>query len=202
MLANHETEEYGGTLLMMDTVPAKSDYDYGSCYLRIVSTYIPRLIWRDKPIYGREEWVRAWIAGSTSKRDEDFTGPAIGLLGATQLNGGATATAIVLAVLALLTRTAYDFFRMHSTAPWAQAWWSLTYFNAWLMTVNDDPFVWFYYIYGHTTFPPLAFFWICNKLSAPTHHAHGLTGYVGIEPAGAGAAAVTTGAAFSEARHP
>ena len=89
VLANHETEEYGGTLLMMDTVPAKSDYDYGSCYLRIVSTYIPRLIWRDKPIYGREEWVRAWIAGSTSKRDEDFTGPAIGLLGATQLNGGA-----------------------------------------------------------------------------------------------------------------
>ena len=62
----------------------------------------------------------------------------------------------------------------------------MTYFNAWLMTVNDDPFVWFYYIYGHTTFPPLAFFWICNKLSAPTHHAHGLTGYVGIEPAGAG----------------
>ena len=30
VLANHETEEYGGILLMMDTVPAKSDYDYGS----------------------------------------------------------------------------------------------------------------------------------------------------------------------------
>jgi len=63
----------------------------------------------------------------------------------------------------------------------------LTYYNAWLMTVNDDPFVWFYYIYGHTTLPPLAFFWICNKLAAPTHAALGLTGYVGIEPEGVGA---------------
>ncbi len=197
-LTNHETEEYGGFLLMMDTVPAKSDHDYGSSYLRIVSTYIPRLLWHDKPIYGREEWVRAWIAGSTSKRDEEFTGPAIGLLGATQLNGGATATAIVLAVLALLTRTAYDYFRMYSTTPWVQAWWALTYYNAWLMTVNDDPFVWFYYIYGHTTFPPLAFFWICNKLAEPTHDLHG---YVGIEPEGAGAVVVTAGAASREAVH-
>ena len=31
------------------------------------------------------------------------------------------------------------------------------------MTVNDDPFVWFYYIYGHTTLPPLALLWFCNK---------------------------------------
>ena len=29
-LPNHETQEYGGFLLMMDTVPAKSDYDYGA----------------------------------------------------------------------------------------------------------------------------------------------------------------------------
>ena len=108
----------------------------------------------------------------------------------------------MLAVLALLTRTAYDFFRMHGTTPWAQAWWSLTYFNAWLMTVNDDPFVWFYYIYGHTTLPPMAFFWVCNKLSAPTHRAwperirrHRARGRGRGRP-------VTTGAAFSEARHP
>src|SRR5205823_2118 len=55
-LASKETEEYGGFLLMMDTVPEKSDYNYGGSYLRLFSTYIPRLVWPGKPIYGREQW--------------------------------------------------------------------------------------------------------------------------------------------------
>ena len=99
-----ETEEYGGFLLMMDTVPERSDYDYGASYLRLFSTYIPRIVWPNKPLYGREQWVNAWIAGSEFKRESDFTGPAIGILGATQLNGGAVGTFIVLGVLALLLR--------------------------------------------------------------------------------------------------
>ncbi len=162
-LVSRETEEYGGYLLMLDTVPHKSPYDYGACYLRIVSTYIPRLVWPDKPLYGREEWISAWIAGSEYKREADFTGPAIGILGATQLNGGAIATAIVLAALATLIKTAYEYFRLYESTPWAQLWWSMTYYNAWLMTVNDDPFIWFYYVYGHTTFPPLGLLWLANK---------------------------------------
>ena len=104
MPADHETEEYGGFLLMMDTVPDKSDYDYGARYLRIVSTFIPRIIWPDKPFFGRDEWVSAWIAGSEFKRDEDFTGPAIGILGRPSSTAGPSGTAIVLAVLALLLR--------------------------------------------------------------------------------------------------
>jgi hypothetical protein len=161
--ASHETEEYGGFLLMMDTVPEKADYDYGASYLRLFSTYIPRIVWRSKPIFGREQWVNAWIAGSEFKRDADFTGPAIGILGATQLNGGATGTLVVLGILGLLCRTAYEYFRRYESVPWVQAWWALTFFNAWLMTVNDDPFVWFYYVYGHTTVPPLLFLWFANK---------------------------------------
>ena len=160
-----ETEEYGGFLLMMYAVPELSDYDYGSSYLRIFSTFIPRLVWPNKPIYGRDAWISAWMAGSEFKRNKEFTGPAISLLGATQLNGGAIATLIVLAALALLTRTAYDYFRFHAHLPWAQVWWCLTYYNAWLMTVNDDPLVWFYYIYGHTTLPPMAALWIYLRLN-------------------------------------
>ena len=95
----HETVEYGGFLLMMDTVPEKSGFDYGANYLRIFSTFIPRFLWQDKPLFGREQWVSAWIAGSELKRDATFTGPAIGLLGATQLNGGAWGTAIVIICL-------------------------------------------------------------------------------------------------------
>jgi hypothetical protein len=34
------------------------------------------------------------------------------------------------------------------------------------MTVNDDPAVWFYYIYGHTTVPPLVLLWFLNKRAA------------------------------------
>ncbi len=168
-----ETEEHGGFLLMMDTVPEKSPYDYGWSYMRIFSTFIPRAIWPNKPLYGREEWVGAWMAGSKSARDEYFTGPAIGLLGATQLNGGAVATAIVLSLLALLLRTAYDYYRYHAASPWAQVWWSLTYFNSWLMTANDDPFVWFYYVYGYTTFPVVVALWVGLKLSGPGTHPVG-----------------------------
>lgn len=162
---SYETEEYGGYLLMLDTVPLKSPYDYGASYLRIVSTYIPRVVWPSKPYYGRDEWVSAWIAGSEFKRDKTFTGPAIGILGALQLNGGAAGTAIVLAVLAVMLRSAYEYFRRYAATPWAQAWWSLTFFNAWFMTVNDDPFVWFYYVYGFTTLPPMALLWIYNRMN-------------------------------------
>jgi hypothetical protein len=163
----------------MDTVPLKADYDYGASYLRLFSTYIPRIIWHDKPIYGREQWVNAWIAGSEFKRDPDFTGPAIGLLGATQLNGGAWGTLIVVGVLGLLLRTAYEYFRRFESVAWVQAWWSLTFFNAWLMTVNDDPFVWFYYIYGHTTVPPLLFLWVYHKLASRSAGASGVAGWPG-----------------------
>jgi hypothetical protein len=166
---SYETEEWGGYLLMLATVPMDADYDYGTPYIRILTTYITRNLWPDKPVFGRDKWIAAWIAGSEFPRDESFTGPAIGILGALQLNGGAVGTVIVLGVIALLIRTSYDYFRLHERLPWAQAWWCLTFVNAWLMTVNDDPFVWFYYIYGFTTLPPLLGLWIYNRYvgSAP-----------------------------------
>jgi hypothetical protein len=176
---SYETEEIGGYLLMLSTVPDKSPFDFGSSYIRILSTYIPRIVWPDKPYYGREEWVGAWIAGSEYKRDSTFTGPAIGLLGATHLNGGATATVIVLAGLALMLRAAYEYFRLHAACPWAQAWWSLIFYNAWFMTVNDDPFVWFYYVYGHTTLPPLAFLWVFNRFNKATGDARAMPWQLG-----------------------
>ena len=163
---SYETEEYGGLLLMMATVPDKSDYDYGASYLRVFSTYIPRLVWPSKPIYGRDKWIAAWIAGSEMKRDEAFTGPAIGILGACQLNGGAWGTFIVMGMVGLVFRTAYEYFRRWATVPWVQVWWALTYYNAWLSTVNDDPLTWFYYNYGFTTLPPLVAFWVANKFVA------------------------------------
>lgn len=173
--SSKETEEYGGTLLMMDTVPRLSGYDYGASYIRVFSTFIPRVLWKDKPIFGREMWVRAWMAGSEFRRDETFTGPAIGILGATQLNGGAVATVIVVGLLSLMIRTAYDYFRFHCDTPWAQVWWPMTYFNAWLMTVNDDPMVWFYYIYGFTTLPPMFALWMFHKFLAPSAGQHALS---------------------------
>ena len=97
---SYEPFEYGGFLLMMDTVPAKSPYDYGESYLRVFSTFIPRIIWPGKPLFGRSKWIGAWIAGSEMERAEDFAGPAIGILGATQLNGGVLASLIVLGLLA------------------------------------------------------------------------------------------------------
>ena len=61
------------------------------------------------------------MAGSEFKRDETFTGPAIGILGATQLNGGAVATAIVMTVLGILLRSGYEYYRKYQWTCWAQA---------------------------------------------------------------------------------
>ena len=163
-LKTYESQEYGGYLLMLDTVPEKSDYDYGANYLRTFSTFIPRLVWPDKPIYGRDQWIKAWQAGSEMKREDDFTGPAIGLHGATQLNGGAVATFCVFAVIAVFLRTCYEYFRKYDHIPWIQAWWALSYFNAWFMVVNDDPMIWFYYNWGFTTMPSLLLLWGVNKV--------------------------------------
>jgi hypothetical protein len=162
----YETLEYGGFLLMMDTVPEKSGFDYGANYIRVVSTFIPRILWPSKPLYGRNEWISAWMAGSEMDRDEEFSGPAIGILGATQLNGGAIGALIVLGLLAVLLRTAYEYFRMHAQAPWVQFWWSITYYNAWFMVVNDDPLVWFYYNWGFSTFPIVILMWWGSRLGA------------------------------------
>ena len=158
-----ETEEYGGYLLMFDTVPFKADYDYGASYLRIFSTYIPRIVWPEKPLFGREQWVNAWIAGSELKRDSTFTGPAIGILGACQLNGGAWGTLIVMGVIGLVLRAGYEYFRLYQDRPWVQLWWALTYYNAWVMTAGDDPLAWFYYNYSFTTLPTLFGLWFLNK---------------------------------------
>ena len=161
----YETWEYGGFLLMLDTVPEKSDYDYGANYIRLVSTFIPRIVWPDKPFYGREQWIGAWRAGSEMKREEEFTGPAIGVMGATQLNGGTTGTFIVMGVIGLLLSSTYEYFRKYQTVPWVQAFWSLSFYNAWFMVVNDDPFVWFYYNYGFSCMPSLVFLWFFNKFT-------------------------------------
>jgi hypothetical protein len=164
-LKSYETIEFGGFLLMLDTVPEKTDHDYGASYLRCFSTFIPRIVWPDKPLFGREQWIKAWQAGSELKRDDEFTGPAIGILGATHLNGGAAATLIVLGVLAGLMRIGYEYFSAYSHVPWIQAWWSLTYFNAWFSVVGDDPLTWFYYNYGFTCGPVLVLLFLGNRLA-------------------------------------
>ncbi|WP_206108049.1 hypothetical protein [Paludisphaera soli] len=164
---SYESKEYGGYLLMLDTVPEKSDYDHGASYLRAISTYIPRIVWPSKPLYGRKQWIDAWIAGSELKRDEEFAGPAIGILGATQLNGGATATLIVLAAVALVLRASYDYFLLHAGATWVQFFWSIFFYNAWFVVVGDDPVVWFYYNWGFSAFPVVVVTWFASKYLAP-----------------------------------
>jgi hypothetical protein len=166
-IQSYETYEYGGYLLMMDTVPAKSGYDYGANYLRVVSTFIPRLLWPNKPLYGRSQWIGAWMAGSEVEREEDFTGPAISILGATQLNGGAVGTLIVIAGAALMLRNAYAYFLLHSDVPWVQFLWSITFYNAWFMVVGDDPLTWFYYNWGYSAFPITIVMWWANRSGAP-----------------------------------
>ncbi|MDG3007595.1 hypothetical protein [Paludisphaera mucosa] len=163
---SYESKEYGGYLLMLDTVPEKSGYDYGANYLRAFSTYIPRIIWPSKPIYGRTKWIDAWIAGSELKRDEDFAGPAIGILGATHLNGGVIGTVIVMAAVALALRTSYDYFLLHARTVWGQFFWAIFFYNAWFVVVGDDPVVWYYYNWGFSACPVLVVVWFASRYFA------------------------------------
>jgi hypothetical protein len=165
-LDTYETTEYGGFLLMMDTVPHKSDYDHGANYIKVFSTFIPRIIWPTKPIYGREKWIAAWQAGSEMEREDTFASPAIGILGATQLNGGTAGTLIVVAAVALMLRSAYSFFQRYADNTWVQFWWSIFYFNAWFVVVCDDPMVWFYFNWGFTGFPVVILTWFLNRSPA------------------------------------
>ena len=102
----YETEEYGGFLLMMDTVPGKADYDCGASYNRIWSTFIAAVRMAVQAVLWRAPCVGQCLdrrLGAAPERDEEFTGPAISILGAAQLgNGGAAGTAIVIGCAALL----------------------------------------------------------------------------------------------------
>jgi hypothetical protein len=166
-IVSYESFEYGGFLLMMDTVPEKSPYDYGESYLRTFSTFIPRIIWPSKPLFGRSKWIGAWMAGSEMERADDFAGPSIGLLGATQLNGGALGTFIVLGTIAFVMRSAYEYLRLYPDVPWVQFFWAITYYNAWFSVVTDDPLVWFYYNWGFTAMPVVVLSWWWNR--GPSH---------------------------------
>ncbi len=192
-ITTYETEEYGGFLLMMDTVPEKSGYDYGESYLRVVSTFIPRVIWPSKPYYGRAAWISAWQAGSELEREDDFTGPAIGLLGATQLNGGAIGTIVVLACVAFGLRLAYEYMKRYADVPWVQFWWAIFYYNAWFMVVCDDPLVWFYYNWGFTTFPLVVLMWWVNRFASSSASVVGHAAPGAPLPALRGAAALARG---------
>ncbi|WP_165074911.1 hypothetical protein [Paludisphaera rhizosphaerae] len=161
--ASYETKEYGGYLLMLATVPEKAGYDYGQSYFRVVSTFIPRIVWPTKPLFGRDQWRAAWVAGSEYDREEDFAGPAIGILGAAQLNGGDLGTILVMAGVAIFLRLLYDYFLLYAHTTWAQFFWSIFFFNAWFMVVTDDPMVWFYYNWAFSAFPVVVFTWIVAR---------------------------------------
>jgi hypothetical protein len=162
-VVSYEPFEYGGFLLMLDTVPLKSPHDYGESYLRVFSTFIPRIIWPSKPLFGRAKWISAWMAGSEVERSDDFAGPSIGLLGATQLNGGALGTCIVLGTIAFVMRSGYEYLRRYAGVPWVQFFWAITYYNAWFLVVTDDPLVWFYYNWGFTAMPVVILSWWWNR---------------------------------------
>ena len=102
------------------------------------------------------------------ERDDDFTGPAIGILGATQLQRRRdSARSIVLGCRRLRAALGLRVFPSLRRRSWVQFWWAITYYNAWFMVVNDDPLVWFYYNWGFTTLPVVVLSWWWNR--GPSH---------------------------------
>jgi hypothetical protein len=74
-------------------------------------------------------------------------------------------TIVVLSIIATFWQTCYSYFLLHSHCPWAKFWWSIFFFNAWFMVVNDDPMIWFYYNWGFTSMPIVVLLWWANRLA-------------------------------------
>jgi len=83
-------------LLMMDTVPLRSDYDHGVNYLRIFIHLYPSIIWLDKPVYGRISGSRHGSSGSEAQARRQLHRPSIGIMGATPAQRRGRATFIVM----------------------------------------------------------------------------------------------------------
>ena len=163
----YETTEYGGFLLMMDTVPEKADYDYGANYIRIVSTFIPRILWPTKPLFGREP-----VGGRLDGRLGDGTGRRFhqprhrdprGHSAQRRRCGNGNRAGLA----SRSSSTSYEYFRLHADVPWVQFWWAITFYNAWFMVVNDDPMVWFYYNWGFSTCPIVVCLWWASSWVRP-----------------------------------
>ena len=72
---SHETEEYGGFLLMMDTVPDEVRLRlWGELPAGLLDVH-PADHLADQAALRPDAWVNAWIAGSELERDEDFSRP-------------------------------------------------------------------------------------------------------------------------------
>ena len=165
---SYETTEYGGFLLMMDTVPDKSGYDYGAELHPRLSTFIPRIIWPSKPLYGRASGsapgspARSWNATKTSpaRRSESW-----GPLSSTAARS-ARWSCWHASPCCCARHT--NISALYADVPWVQFWWSITFYNAWFMVVGDDPLAWFYYNWGFSTFPlVIVVMWWANQVLAP-----------------------------------
>ena len=163
---DHETTEYGGFLLMMDTVPEKSDYDYGTNYLRVCFYLYPanRLADQARLRPGPVGECLDRRLGTGSRRGIHWTGD--------RDPGGHSAQRRCCrhpprpGLARSLLRTAYEYFRLHADVPWVQFWWAITFFNAWFMVVGDDPLIWFYYNWGFSRFPIVVLLWWTLKIVA------------------------------------
>ena len=164
----YETEEYGGFLLMMDTVPDKSGYDYGANYLRVfLDVHSPdhladQAALRPRAVDRRLDRRLGNGAGRRIHRPGDRHPRA--RPSSTAARSGRSSC---WPASPSLLRTAYEYFRLHADVPWVQFWWAITYYNAWFMVVTDDPLVWFYYNWGFSTFPIVVFLWFATKFAAP-----------------------------------
>ena len=113
----YETTEYGGFLLMMDTVPHKSDYDYGANYIRVCSTFIPRIVWPTKPLFGREQWINAYIAGSETGSRRGIHKPGNRHPRGDSAERRCRRDPDCPGLHALLLRAAYEYFRLYCGGP-------------------------------------------------------------------------------------
>ena len=167
---SHETTEYGGFLLMMDTVPRSRimimERTTCACFYLYPSD---RLADQARSLAGPSGSVPGSLARNSIETRISLD-PAIGILGATQLNGGAVATLLVLAFAcpscsAPPTSTSGSM----RTSPGSSSGGRSPSSTHGSWSLSDDPMTWFYYNWGFSGFPIVVFLWWTHRSRAPAH---------------------------------
>ena len=151
----------------MDTVPEKSEYDYGL-------NYMPLFPLTSRGWSGRASPSSAGSSGSAPGSPARNSRRRRLYRACDRHPGSRTAqrrccrhTSRDDPCCAFDTHRLRDF-RLYADVPWVQFWWSVTFFNAWFMVVGDDPLTWFYYNWGFSGFPIVVFMWWVHRLCAPS----------------------------------
>jgi len=96
------------TLGIIKNVPERVDYKYGATYPTLLTFWVPRAFWPDKPEVGLGPYIKSEVLGG---REVDKNGWPAGVIGEAHLNFGKAGIVIIMFIYGAFQRCFYNSFR-------------------------------------------------------------------------------------------